>query len=159
MELTVSCAAMWGGKSRLNGLSSSGRGWNNRSLFLALMVMSGAPARAQSGSEVPVVVVSSLEQLRAATDASAPHIVLQSHLALTSLPPQDAGEWLFPLQGVKSIRVRASLSFAPVWSLATSEVQSQPAKGSAQPQGLRLHPLNQISLRSNQCARMSRAFV
>lgn len=89
-----------------SGREGTSRLWVARlplALLFALLSLLPGPALAQQA--VVYSSVSTIHQLRWAM-ANAQHIVVNAHLDLSWERIQPNSAWMFPLQGVRSIRVR-----------------------------------------------------
>lgn len=95
---------------RCSGRRCQGSAW---SWWVPLALFSGLlgslPGSSLAQQTDTFTSVSSIPELAQAV-ASAQHIVLNNHLDLSLVPLQPNSEWMYPLQGVRSIRVWSNFS-------------------------------------------------
>jgi hypothetical protein len=96
-KTTLRCCA----RGRTEG-SNCGVQWVS-AVLLALLSFQPAPCAAQR--EDTFVAASTVQQLRWAFE-NVEHVVLTAHLDLSWEPAQPNSAWMYPLQGVRSLRVR-----------------------------------------------------
>lgn len=83
------------------------------SMVLFSGLLASLPGSALAQQADTVFSVSTIRELGQAME-TAQHIVLNDHLDLSEVPLQPNTAWMYPLQGVRSIRVRHRCYSAPV---------------------------------------------